>query len=179
MTFSTIVAIIGGIVTAGCAIAGAIAGIKARRAQERRDEEYRKAEHESRMNRFRNRAQRTVAAPAPVTTPQPTTTTNEVHYYYHAPNQQNPIEYYPQNTYQQAQNYYANNNQYMNQQSSYPNYGNGYTYGYAYNEPVYRGEREIGMRSKMELQQAMNAQYNPYQNSYSGYYYQPYYAYAV
>ena len=39
MTLSTIIAVIGGIVTAACAIAGAIAGIKARRAEERRQEE--------------------------------------------------------------------------------------------------------------------------------------------
>ena len=54
MSIGSIIAIIGGIVTAGCAIAGAIAGIRARKAEERRVEEMRKAEHEARLQRIRH-----------------------------------------------------------------------------------------------------------------------------
>lgn len=167
MTFSSIVAIIGGIVTAGCAIAGAIAGIRARRAQERRDEEIKRAEHQEVLDRIRERrAAQREARMRVAYTPALTPTTNEIHHFYHPMGQQQPVEYYPQSTYQQCQsNYYSNQNQYMNP---------GYAYGYSYKDPVYRGEIEIGNRSKIQM-----GGYNPYQYNSYNYYPQANYAYAV
>ena len=55
MSIGSIIAIIGGIVTAGCAIAGAIAGIRARKAEERRVEEIRRFEHGERLRVLRER----------------------------------------------------------------------------------------------------------------------------
>lgn len=166
MNISTIIAIIGGIVTAGCAIAGAIAGIRARKAQEARNEEMRKAEHEARLQRIReaNNArylQNTQAYP-PTQMYHQQPVNNEVHYYYHAiPQQQN----YP--------NYYQPQNSYMNH--GYVN-NVGYSYGNQYDEPVYRGEREIGNMSKMQMLQRLYPQQNSFWES--GYYAQPQYAYA-
>lgn len=165
MSFGSIIAIIGGIVTAGCAIAGAIAGIKARRAQEARNEEMRKAEHEARLQRIREaNAQRQPvqmqqAYPVQQMYQQPMT--GEIHHYYHG---------IPQ----QYQNYYQTQNQYMNQ-----GYGNnyGYSYGNSYNDPVYPGERAIGNMSKMQMLQSFYPQ-QTYQQQYS-YYGTPQYAYAV
>lgn len=165
MTFSSIIAIIGGIVTAGCAIAGVIAGIRARKAQEARNEEIRKAEHEARLQRIReanasriqnafrlnnrNTNQQTVY-------PQPVN--NEVHYYYHnIPQQQ-----------------YPNNTQYVNQYSGYGKCD--YAYGNQTRDDVYPGERAIGNMSKMQLWQRMMPQQNIFQPF--GYYNRPQYAYA-
>lgn len=164
MTFSSIVAIIGGIVTAGCAIAGAIAGIRARKAREAREEELRKAEHEARMARIREArearlAQSTqVVQQVPVQQPmvQP-----EVHHYYHNIPQQS----YPTNNWQ-------GQNQYMNQ--GYVK--SGYSYGNSYNEPIYAGERAIGNMSKLEM---LRQRFYPNTMYQYNYYPQAQYAYAV
>lgn len=168
MSFGSIVAIIGGIITAGCAIAGAIAGIRARKAEEKRREEMRKAEHDAALQRIkdsiparkflmRNR-QMNQGYVQPVQTP----VSNEVHYYYHNIPPQQPVGY---SGYGQVQN------NYMNQ--GYAN--SGYSYGNQYSDAVYRGEREIGNMSKMQmLQRFFPRQYQP-----TGYYPQQQYAYAV
>lgn len=167
MSIGSVIAIIGGIVTAGCAIAGAIAGIRARKAEEKRREEARNAAHEAELQRIK------ASAPArkflmrrrrmnqgyvpPVQTP----ATNEVHYYYH--NMPGEYGYYTGS--QQPQNNYMNQG-YVN---------SGYSYGNQYNDSVYRGEREIGNRSKMQLMQ----RFFPQQYQQTGYYPQQQYAYAV
>ena len=164
MSIGSVIAIIGGIVTAGCAIAGAIAGIRARKAEERRAEEMRKAEHGARLQRIREaRSMMMNSQPAQQTYVQPVQTpaTNEVHYYYHNIPQQ-PVGY---------SGYGQNQNNYMNQR--YVN--SGYSYGNQYNDSVYRGEREIGNRSKMQLMQ----RFFPQQYQQTGYYPQQQYAYAV
>ena len=101
--------------------------------------------------------------PAQQTYVQPVQTpaTNEVHYYYHNIPQQ-PVGY---------SGYGQNQNNYMNQR--YVN--SGYSYGNQYNDSVYRGEREIGNRSKMQLMQ----RFFPQQYQQTGYYPQQQYAYAV
>lgn len=172
MTFSSIIAIIGGVVTAGCAIAGAIAGIRARKAEERRREEMAKAEHEARIQRIResNNArylQNTTVQAAPSnmypTYPQPVN--NDVYYYNNG--------YQPVQQYQQYPNYPQNN--YIN---NYSGYGNGnYAYGSQTRDTVYPGERAIGNMSKMQLLQRIMPQQNPFQMF--GYYNQPQYAYAA
>lgn len=169
MSISSVIAIIGGIVTAGCAIAGAIAGIRARKAQEARAEEMRRAEHEARLQRIReaNNARYTQNTQIqPVQSYQPQPVNNEVHYYYHTI-PQNPVQTYP--------NYYQphNPNQYMHH--GYTNSG-GYMYGNSYDEPVYRGEREIGNMSKMQMWQNLYPRQNAFWQH--GYYSQPQYAYA-
>jgi hypothetical protein len=167
MSIGSIIAIIGGIVTAGCAIAGAIAGIRARKAEERRAEEMRKAEHEARLQRIRDarEARSMMMNPQPMgqTCVQPVQmpATNEVHYYYH--NMPGEYGYYTGS--QQPQNNYMNQG-YVN---------SGYSYGNQYNDSVYRGEREIGNRSKMQLMQ----RFFPQQYQQTGYYPQQQYAYAV
>lgn len=167
MTFSSIIAIIGGIVTAGCAIAGAVAGIRARKAQEARNEEMRRVEHEARIQRIReaNNArylQNTTAQPCPTYPAYPVyqqPVNNEVHYYYHN------IPQYP--------NYVQN--QYMNHYSGYG--GCNYAYGNQTRDDVYPGERAIGNMSKMQLWQRMMPQQNMFQSF--GYYNRPQYAYAA
>ena len=168
MTFSSIIAIIGGIVTAGCAIAGAVAGIRARKAEEKRQEELKRAEHEARIQRIReaNNArylQNTTAQTYPTYPAYPAgyqqPVNNEVHYYYHN------IPQYP--------NYVQN--QYMNQYSGYG--GCNYAYGNQTRDDVYPGERAIGNMSKMQLWQRMMPQQNMFQSF--GYYNRPQYAYAA
>lgn len=168
MTFSSIIAIIGGIVTAGCAIAGAIAGIRARKAEEKRQEELKRAEHEARIQRIReaNNArylQNTTAQTYPTYPAYPAAyqqpVNNEVHYYYHN------IPQYP--------NY--DQNQYMNQYSGYGRCN--YAYGNQTRDDVYPGERAIGNMSKMQLWQRMMPQQNMFQSF--GYYNRPQYAYAA
>ena len=167
MTFSSIIAIIGGIVTAGCAIAGAIAGIRARKAEEKRQEELKRAEHEARLQRIREannarylqqpQIQNMNQYPTYPTYQQPMN--NEVHYYYHN------IPQYP--------NYVQN--QYMNQYSGYG--GCNYAYGNQTRDDVYPGERAIGNMSKMQLWQRMMPQQNVFHSF--GYYNRPQYAYAA
>lgn len=168
MTFSSIIAIIGGIVTAGCAIAGAVAGIRARKAEEKRQEELKRAEHEARIQRIREannarylqqpQIQNMNQYPAyPVAYQQPVS--NEVHYYYHN------IPQYP--------NYVQN--QYMNHYSGYG--GCNYAYGNQTRDDVYPGERAIGNMSKMQLWQRMMPQQSMFQSF--GYYNRPQYAYAA
>lgn len=166
MSIGSVIAIIGGIVTAGCAIAGAIAGIRARKAEERRAEEMRRAEHGERLRALRERRESRMMGMnnmnssytmQPVQMP----ATNEVHYYYHNIPQQ-PVGY---------SGYGQNQNNYMNR--GYVN--SGYSYGNQYNDSVYRGEREIGNRSKMQLMQ----RFFPQQYQQTGYYPQQQYAYAV
>ena len=168
MTFSSIIAIIGGIVTAGCAIAGAVAGIRARKAEEKRQEELKRAEHEARIQRIREannarylqqpQIQNMNQYPAyPVAYQQPVS--NEVHYYYHN------IPQYP--------NYVQN--QYMNHYSGYG--GCNYAYGNQSRDNVYPGERAIGNMSKMQLFQRFAPQQSPFQTF--GYYNRPQYAYAA
>lgn len=168
MSIGSIIAIIGGIVTAGCAIAGAIAGIRARKAEERRAEEMRKAEHETRLQRIREareaRSMMMNSQPTRQTYVQPvqTPTTNEVHYYYHNIPQQ-PVGY---SGYGQGQNNYMNQG-YVN---------SGYSYGNQYNDSMYRRECEIGNVSKMQMLRRFFPQ--SYQQQ-TGYYPQQQYAYAV
>jgi hypothetical protein len=175
MTFLSIIAIIGGIVTAGCAIAGAIAGIRARKAEEKRQEELKRAEHEANIQRIRdannarylqqphiqNMNQYPVYPAYPTAYQQPMN--NEVHYYYH--NIPMPMQQYP--------NYVQN--QYMNHYSGYG--GCNYAYGNQTRDDVYPGERAIGNMSKMQLWQRMMPQQNMFQSF--GYYNRPQYAYAV
>lgn len=170
MTFSSIIAIIGGIVTAGCAIAGAIAGIRAKRAQDARNEEMRRAEHEARLQRIREannarylqqpQIQNMNQYPAYPAYQQPVN--NEVHYYYH--NIPMPMQQYPNNV----------QNQYMNQYSGYG--GCNYAYGNRSRDDVYPGERAIGNMSKMQLFQRFAPQQSTFQSF--GYYNRPQYAYA-
>lgn len=164
MTFSSIIAIIGGIVTAGCAIAGVIAGIRARKAQEVRNEELKRAEHEARLQRIReaNNARylqnTTVQAYPTYPTAYQQPMNNEVHYYHNIPQ-------YP--------NY--DQNQYMNHYSGYGRCN--YAYGNQTRDDVYPGERAIGNMSKMQLWQRMMPQQNMFQSF--GYYNRPQYAYAA
>lgn len=158
MTFSSIVAIIGGIVTAGCAIAGAIAGIRARKAREAREEELRKVEHEANLLELKEKlAMRRNRKNA---TTYPTNNTDIHHYYHNIPQQT-----YPTNNWQ-------GQNQYMNQ--GYVK--SGYSYGNSYNEPIYAGERAIGNMSKLEM---LRQRFYPNAMYQYNYYPQPQYAYAV
>lgn len=167
MSIGSVIAIIGGIVTAGCAIAGAIAGIRARKAEERRAEEMRKAEHETRLQRIREaREARSMMMNSQATRqtyvqPVQTPTTNEVHYYYHNIPQQSA----GYSGYGQGQNNYMNQG-YVN---------SGYSYGNQYNDSMYRRECEIGNVSKMQ----MLRRFFPQQYQQTGYYPQQQYAYAV
>lgn len=181
MTLSTIIAVIGGIVTAACAIAGAIAGIKARRAEERRQEELRRAEHQARINQItennRMRIRELISRRSQNTEPayQQPVNNNTVQQNYN----NTPVNTYPT----PVSNYAYGNNIYPNNQyTGYGGYGgyggSNYAYGPSTCDDVYRGEREIGNISKMEMyQQLMRRQsyypQNPYQ--YAAY---PYYAYA-
>lgn len=169
MTFSGIVALIGGVVTAGCAIAGIVSGIRARKAAERQAEEMRRAEHEARLEEIRcNNNRNYIQGIQYIPYQQPAyqqPVNNEVHYYYH--NIPQPQQYYmqPQQNYQQ----------YQQQTGYYP------STGYAYNEPVYRGEQEIGLASRMQLFQNLRNWIHPqyqYQQQYN-YYPQANYAYAL
>lgn len=166
MSISGIIALVAGVVTAGCAIAGAIAGIRARKAQEARNEEMRRAEHEARLESMRDRRNRHyVETVQYVPAPNYQQTTNgEVHHYYHtAPNQLQFPMYPAQCQYQ----YPCEQNTYQNQ-------------GYVYNEPVWRGEQQIGEYSRMNyFQNIRNALFPQYQQPQYGYYPQANYAYAV
>ena len=184
MTLSTIIAVIGGIVTAACAIAGAIAGIKARRAEERRQEELRRAEHQARINQItennRMKIRELISRRSQNTEPvyqQPVNNTVQQNY-----------NNTPVNTYTApVSNYaYGNNTYPINQYTGYGGYGGCGRYGganYAYGpttyDDVYRGEREIGNISKMEMYQHLmrRQNYYPQQNPYQ-YAAYPYYAYA-
>lgn len=184
MTLSTIIAVIGGIVTAACAIAGAIAGIKARQAEERRQEELRRAEHQARIdqisenNRMRIRELISRRAQNTQLVYQQPVNNNTVQQNYN----NTPVNTYPTpvSNYAYGNNTYPNNN---NQYTGYGGYGGycgaNYAYGPSTYDDVYRGEREIGNISKMEMyqqlmrRQSYYSQQNPYQ--YAAY---PYYAYA-
>lgn len=168
MTFSGIAALIAGVVTAGCAIAGIISGIRARKAAERRAEEMRKAEHDARLAEIKyytSRRRREVIQTIPVQ--QTTSTQNgEVHHYYHYDTSPQPAYVQPPiQTYQQPQ------------QNPYPNTG------YTYSEPVYRGEQEIAAVSRAQfIQNLRNRLFPQYQQQYQqpiNYYPQANYAYAL
>ena len=179
MSIGTLIAAIGGIITAGCAIAGVIAGIRARRAQERRNEELREVEHRDNVQTLRERlaarrqARRQQAQPTqPVAYQTYATTPNEIHhYYYGAPQPQYPqqvVQTPIPGTYQQIQQPQYYQNSYVQP---------GYAYGYQSNDSVYPIERAIGNMSKMQMYQ--NSM-QPYQNNYVTNYYYPkaHYAYA-
>lgn len=169
MTFSGIAALIAGVVTAGCAIAGIISGIRARKAAERRADEMRRAEHEARLAEIRNRAANRNHESihyVPVQQTQPVSN-GEVHHYYHYDTSPQPAYVQPPiQTYQQPQ------------QNPYP------STGYAYSEPVYRGEQEIAAASRMQFLQNLRSRLFPqYQQQYYqqpiNYYPQANYAYAL
>lgn len=169
MTFSGIAALIAGVVTAGCAIAGIISGIRARKAAEKRAEEMRRAEHEARIAEIKyytSRRRREVIQTVPVQQTQ-STQNGEVHHYYHYDTSPQPAYTQPPiQTYQQPQ------------QNPYP------STSYAYSEPVYRGEQEIAAVSRAQfIQNLRNRLFPQYQQQYYqqpiNYYPQANYAYAL
>lgn len=194
MTFSSIVAIIGGIVTAGCAIAGAIAGIRARRAQEARNEEIRNAEHRARLSMMTNSTPQNNVQNYPSYVNQPQQPVRgEIHHYYHGFPQQsennmysgnnwnnNCYSTYQQNINRQYGNFYnpdaytqnQNNNNWYNG-GGYNNYAYGSSYGSTEYKP-YRYEKYIGDRSKMEMMRNSNyynsTGYNNYNSFNNGWY---------
>lgn len=154
MTLSTLVTIIGGVVTAACAIAGAIAGIRARKAQEARNEEYNKAQHNVRMSSINSSVQNQVPAtinyntqptqPVSYVNPEPRVIREEVHHYYHGPDicesrandnmpPRNQDRYANESAYDRYVRYYQNgNNRHYNEyqpEISYP-YNDRHTYSF-------------------------------------------------
>jgi hypothetical protein len=172
MTISGVLALVAGAVTATCAIAGAISGIRARKAAERRAEEMRRAEHLARLEEIKNRNRQYVQTIQYV----PAQSTPQVHYISTEPTVQyvparpspggGEIYHYYHNIPQPQTPVYPTQDPYQNQ---------------AYNctEPVWRGEQEIGARSRMNYFQNLRNMFFPqYQQQY-GYYPQAHYAYAV
>ena len=174
MTASAIIALIGGIATAACAIAGAIAGIRARRAREAQEQRVRDAEYQAKLDRLAELRRMRFAQQTPATTQAPVQqvpTNGEIHCYHHnvgttqvtqTPYVPAQTSYPPQTTYGQVQQSYYQN-PYMN--SAYQGY-NGY--GAAYNDAVYPTERLIGEISKRNMYMRQCGTYQP--TSYNTYY---------
>lgn len=170
MTASTIVALISGVVTAACAIAGVIAGIKARRAREAHEEQMRMAEHNARIQNTASTRNSIFTQTAPVQMGA-MTSNNEIHCYHHNADQvhHNPMYSYPTpSTSLQVQNG-CYQNPYMN--SGYGGYSAGYV-AYApqtsYMDDAWPTERMIGEISKRNMYMRQYSTYQP--TSYNTYY---------
>lgn len=172
MTASTIVALISGIVTATCAIAGAIAGIRARRAREAQEEKMRMAENNARVQNTVNNRNSIFTQATPVQMSSNTTSNTEIHCYHHNVDnvQHNPMYSYPiPLTCSHGQNGYYQN-PYMN--SGYGGYSTGYVACAPQNTYVddpWPTERLIGEMSKRNMYMRQHPSYQP-QISYNTYY---------